>query len=225
MPTSAEHIPTLRRLRDRLSDLSMRNRSLRLIRLPKKRAFDLAWLDAVHPGDSARVLERVLNGRKQAAGLLVVGTDDDDAHALHKGLTYLDREVRLVEGERGVYDLSVGLLFLCGSVADGKYIQAPVFMVPRRLVLERRGRRGTRWTLEPMEDPKEVNVNRTLLLALQKYMGLTLDLDSLEDLAGDLLLGGRRRSGWVADLAARASEVLRGHGLRATPATDVWGRA
>jgi len=168
MPASVEHIPTLRRLRDRLSDLSMRNRSIRLIQLPKKRAFDLAWLDAVHPGDSAGVLERVLNGRKQAAGLLAVGTDDDGAQALHKGLAYLEREVRFVEEERGAYDLSVGVLFVCGAAAEGKYIQAPLFLVPRRLMLDRRSRGGTRWTLEPMDDPKEVNVNRTLLLALSQ---------------------------------------------------------
>jgi hypothetical protein len=140
-----EHIPTLKRLRDKLSDLSMRNRSLRLIRLPKKRAFDLAWLEKVHPGDSSRVLERVLSGRKRTVALLAVGTEDEDPQAIHKGLTYLDREVRLVEAERGVYDLSIGFLFLCGSIGDKKYIQAPVFLFPRRLTLERKGRSGTRW--------------------------------------------------------------------------------
>ena len=220
-----EHIPTLKRLRDKLSDLSMRNRSLRLIRLPKKRAFDLAWLDKVHPGDSSRVLERVLSGRKQTVALLSVGTDDEDAQAIHKGLTYLDREVRLVQAERGVYDLSIGFLFLCGSIGDKKYIQAPVFLFPRRLTLERKGRSGTRWLLEPPDDPKEINVNRTLLLALQQYADISVDLQKLEDKATEILLGASRSSDWLSQLSEIAAKTMHGIGLRSTPTVDVWGEA
>lgn len=220
---SSHHIPTLRRLRDRLSDLSMRNRSLRLVRLPKKRAFDLAWLDAVHPGHSALVLERVLSGRRNKTALLAVGTDDEDAQALHRGLNYLHREVRLVEEERGVYDLSVGVVFLCGTVAEGKYIQAPVFLVPRRLVLDRKGRGGTRWTLDTIDDPKEVNVNRTLLLALQKHADLTLDLDRLEEAAAGVLFGKTRRAGWLQALTESVASTLQQQGLRTLPTTLVWG--
>ena len=223
MTDSAKHIPTLRRLRDRLSDLSMRNRSLRLIRLPKKRAFDLAWLDAVHPGDSARVMERLLSGRNQAAMLLTVGSDDEDALVIHRGLTYLNREVRLVEEERGVYDLSAGLMFLCGCVSEGKYIQAPMFLLPRRLTLDRKRRGGTRWVIEPMGDAKEVHVNRTLLLALQKYADLTLDLESLEQSMVDLLFGTRRRDGWLTELSKSTADLLRKHGLKTVPTLQPWG--
>ncbi|MFH1469399.1 MAG: AAA domain-containing protein [Pseudomonadota bacterium] len=223
MNCTAEHIPTLRRLRDRLSDLSMRNRSLRLVRLPKKRAFDLAWLDKVHAGDSAMVLERVLSGRKQSATLLQVGGDDEGEQRIHKDLTYLDREVRLVEEERGVYDLSLGFMFLCGAIAEGKYIQAPVFLVPRRLVLDRRRKAGTAWALEPLDDPREVNVNRTLLLALQKYADLTLDLESIEEAAAEVLFGERRAEGWLSASAARIADLLEKHGLRSQPTTRLWG--
>lgn len=218
-----EHILTLKRLRDKLSDLSMRNRSLRLIRLPKKRAFDLAWLDKVHPGDSSRVLERVLSGRKQTVAMLAVGTDDEDAQAIHKGLTYLDREVRLVEAERGVYDLSVGFLFLCGSIGDKKYIQAPVFLFPRRLVLERKGKNGTRWLLQPPDDPKEINVNRTLLLALHQYADISVDIQKLEDKVTEILIGTPRSSDWLSQLATAAAKAMHGLGLRSTPTADEWG--
>jgi RecA/RadA recombinase len=218
-----EHIPTLKRLRDKLSDLSMRNRSLRLIRLPKKRAFDLAWLDKVHPGDSSRVLERVLSGRKQTVAILAVGTDDEDAQAIHKGLTYLDREVRLVEAERGVYDLSVGFLFLCGSIGDKKYIQAPVFLFPRRLILERKGKNGTRWLLQPPDDPKEINVNRTLLLALHQYADISVDIQKLEDKVTEILLGTSRSADWLSQLAAAAAKAMHGLGLRSNPTAEVWG--
>ena len=224
MPTSSQHIPTLRRLRDRLSDLSMKNRSLRLVRLPKKRAFDLAWLDQVTEGSSLAVLERLISGRRQTTPVLHVGTRDEEAQSLHRGLTYLHREVNLVEDERGVYDLSLGLLFLCGTIGN-KYIQAPVFLLPRRLSLERKKRGGTRWALQPIDDPKEVNVNRTLLLALQKYAGQTLDIEKLEEDAIDLLFGKRLGGDGLLDLAKAVAQRLAGHGLQTHPTVQVWNRA
>ncbi len=206
-------IKKLKTLRDGLSDLSMRNRSLRLSRLPKKRAFDLAWLNGAHPGNAGLVLERVLAGHKRNACLLEHRIEDQAVQSMHRGLVYLDREVRLVEQERGVYDLALGFLFLCGTVATGKYIQAPLFLLPRRLELERRGGSGTRWVLAPIDEPKEVNVNRTLLLALQKYADVSLDLEELED-AGAQIFGKKRSASWMSELATMASTLLKkqGHG-------------
>lgn len=217
------HIATLKRLRDRLSDLSMRNRSLRLVRLPKKRAFDLAWLEEVKVGESARVLERILSGTARSASLLAVGTDDEEAMDLHRGLTYLDREVRLVEAERGVYDLALGFCFLAGTLAEGKYIQAPLFLVPRRLSLATGSGGGTHWALDPIDDPREVNVNRTLLLALQKYANVTLDLESIEDEALELVFGRKRAPDWLTHVAEGASGILHRQGLRALPSVQIWG--
>ncbi len=216
MMDASQHISTLRRLRDRLSDLSMRNRSVRLTRLYKKRAFDLAWLDQVYPGDSIRVLARLLGGRRQGVALLQPGADEE-SQALHRGLTYLDREARLVEGERGVYDLAIGLFFLCGTVAEGKYIQAPLFLLPRRLELARRSRAGSRWLLSPLGEAREINVNRTLLLALQKYADITLDIEALEEAAGEILFGRSREPGWIDEMGERLAERLRSWGLRVAP--------
>src|SRR2546421_11461455 len=164
--SSAAHIPTLRQLRDRLSHLSMRNRSLRLVRLPRKRAFDLASLDVVSPGSALDALSRILNGRKVAARLLEVTPDSDESLDLDKSLKYLAREVLLVEQERGTYDLSLGFCFLSGCIAESRFIQAPVFLLRRRLEYVRRSPGGSYWALAPAGDPKEIEVNRTLLLAL-----------------------------------------------------------
>ena len=191
------HIPTLRLLSDQLSDLSMRNRSLRLVRLPAKRTFDLATLDNNGDPASSGVLKALLSGKNTNVRLLDVGAEDKEAARLHKGLTHLDREVRLLEQERGVYDLSVGVGFLCGNAIEGKYLQAPVFLIPRRLVLERRPRGASRWALAPIGDGDTVDVNRTLLLALHRYMDVRIDADELEEDAQKRLFGHARDGAWL----------------------------
>jgi hypothetical protein len=219
---AASSLVTLRRLRDRLSDLSMRNRALRLVRLPKKRAFDLAWLDRAQPGESGVALQKLLSGRAQDALLLKINSEEDESLGLHRGLVALDREVRLMEAERGAYDLAVGVGFLCGALAEGKTVQAPVLLLPRRLLLDGRGREGTRWTLRPLEDPREVRVNRTLLLALQKYMNLTMDPEALEEEASE------NEFSWAEPLKKRVSgpsEAPRGarRGPGGAQAAQRWG--
>lgn len=216
------HIPTLRKLRDQLSDLTMRNRSLRLARLPKSRAFDLAWLDRDDRGLSAGVLKQLLSGRNTSVKLVDVGGDDAHADGLHRGLTYLDREVRLVEQERGVYDLSVGIGFLCGNIAEGKYLQAPLLLVPRRLKLERRAHDGARWSLAPNGDADTVDVNRTLLLALQRYANVSIDPDEIEEEAAALLFGRTREGSWLEPLAVELGDLLRRKGLSVRSTTSVW---
>ncbi|MBK6580401.1 MAG: AAA family ATPase [Sandaracinaceae bacterium] len=194
------------------------------MRLPKKRAFDLAWLDRAQPGESGVTLQKLLSGRAQDALLLKINSDEDESLGLHRGLVALDREVRLMEAERGAYDLAVGVGFLCGALAEGKTVQAPVLLLPRRLLLDGRGREGTRWTLRPLEDPREVRVNRTLLLALQKYMNLTMDPEALEEEASELLFSGRREPGWLGTLTAQLAELLNARGLSCTPSLTAWGQ-
>jgi hypothetical protein len=220
---ASRHAPTLKILRDRLSDLSMRNRSLRLARLTKSRAFDLAWLDRAADASSSRVLEALLSGRKATVKLLDVGTDDPDAIALHKGLVYLDRDVRLVEQERGVYDLSVGIGFLCGNIAEGRYLQAPLFLLPRRLVLERRPRDGARWVLAPVGEADTIDVNRTLLLALQRFLDVTIEPDEIEEQARQLF-GRPRTAGWLDALATDIAAMLRERRVTVSPTSLVWDK-
>lgn len=207
------HIPTLNKLKDQLSDLSMRNRSLRLVRLAAKRAFDLAALDGPGQTLSLNVLRGLLSGKNSSVRLLDVGGEDPEAARLHRGLTHLDRDVKLLEQERGIYDLSVGVGFLCGNIADGKYLQAPVFLLPRRLMLERRGRDGSRWSLAPIGDADTVDVNRTLLLALQKFTDVTIEPEELEEEAQKCLFGAARDGAWLDGLASSLAELLRSRHL------------
>lgn len=221
---SADHIPTLRQLRDRLSDLSLRNRALRLIRLPKKRAFDLASLDVVAPGSASDALARILSGRKTSARFLEVFAEREESIELDKSLKYLAREVLLVEQERGVYDLSLGFCFLAGCIAESRFIQAPVFLLRRRLEYVRRSPGGSHWALAPEGDPKEVEVNRTLLLALKKEGIADIDADALEEAAGEPLFAAERNDGWLG-LTKTLAGLLREHGLPLPRATlEVWGK-
>jgi hypothetical protein len=212
----------VRRLRDQLSDLSMRNRSLRLARLPKSRTFDLAWLDRVNAGASLKVLASLLKPPARKLRLLDVGTGDEEASALHRGLTYLDREARLVEQERGIYDLSLGFGFLCGTIADRRFVQAPLFLLPRRLKLERKSSDGASWNLTPLGDEEGLEVNRTLLLALQRHADVTLDPEALEARANEVLSEETFGEAWLMRLTKALGGLLTGRNLKVAPTASPW---
>ncbi|PTM59855.1 AAA domain-containing protein [Desmospora activa] len=162
------------RLKDRLNDLSLRNRSIRLVRINQKWGMDLLQLDAIRgEGTAQKILDGVMT-RRQKVSLLRVTSDDPQAHALSRSLTTLYRNHRQIEEESGLYDLYVGYPFLCGTLSDGvneTYIQAPLFLYPVRL--ERQDTSNRLWDLYRGEG--EPQLNRPLILAFRKFHQFQVD--------------------------------------------------
>ncbi|WP_165875943.1 AAA domain-containing protein [Hazenella coriacea] len=166
----------LLRLKDRLSDLSRRNRSLRLLRISSKWSFDLTQLDQDEETSHApKILESVISGRNKIR-LTSVATDQKQ-QACEQSLTYLYRTMKAIEEETGLYDLYLGYPFLTGNLRDGSFIQAPLFLYPVRLV--RHQRNDFHIELFPDAEP---HLNRTLFLALKKFHQSTIDESLFEDL-------------------------------------------
>jgi hypothetical protein len=74
----------LEKLRDKLSDLSKRNRSLRLLRLYDKWNFDLSLLEKIEGGkhaDCEQIITKLLGG---SGSVFIVGSQVTDEAAANK---------------------------------------------------------------------------------------------------------------------------------------------
>lgn len=158
-------------LKDRLNDLSKRNRSIRMLKLYAKWAFDISSIDHLNQKINAKtILDQVMD---QKGNLVLVKQDINNKESLVQSgkLTSLYRNIKGIEEETGLYDLYVGYPFVSGCMLDGTYIRSPLFLYPVRLEKERVN--GTQWKLFLEEgDPQ---LNRTLILAFKKFSGLDFD--------------------------------------------------
>ncbi|OAS85992.1 AAA domain-containing protein [Metabacillus litoralis] len=158
-------------LKDRLNDLSKRNRSIRMLKLYDKWAFDLSSIDKLDQKTNANtVVERVID---QKGNVVLVKQDVNNNESLVQSgkLTSLYRNIKGIEEETGLYDLYVGYPFVSGCMLDGTYIRSPLFLYPVKLERERVN--GTQWKLYVEEG--EPQLNRTLILAFKKFSGLDID--------------------------------------------------
>ena len=170
----------LEKLRDRLSDLSKRNRSLRLLKIYDKWNFDLAQLDGIEEArhsTTEQVLRKIVGG---SGDIFLVSTQANETvtmRASHR-LSTLYRNINAIEEETGIYNLYIGYPFLTGKMADGTFVQAPLFLFPVRLIKKSEGSPGWAITTESSE---EAIINRTFVLAFQKYNQVKIDEQIFED--------------------------------------------
>ncbi|MFZ3588904.1 AAA domain-containing protein [Bacillus sp. DJP31] len=154
-------------LKDRLNDLGKRNRSIRMLKLYDKWAFDISTIDKLDQTTAETIVERVVE-QKGNVILLKQNPLNEDSLVLSNKLTSLFRNIKGIEEETGLYDLYVGYPYITGNMLDGTFIRAPLFLYPVRL--EREKASGTQWKLH--FDDGGAQLNRTLFLAFKKYSGI-----------------------------------------------------
>jgi len=150
-------------MRDKLNDISRRNRSIRLLKIYNKWSFDLTQLDTISP-ISESIVQKIVTQAKQDITLLKPVIDNEDSMVLSKKLTDLYRNIKGIEEESGIHDFYLGYPFVAGSFADGTFFQAPLFLYPIRL---EKGKVNTRNWVVQVEDTGP-QLNRTLFLAFKK---------------------------------------------------------
>jgi very-short-patch-repair endonuclease len=173
-------------LRDRLNDLSRRNRSIRMLTISDKWTFDLNDIKQLDL-EPAAYIDALMNGKSKV--IVKQDTNDDEALVLSKKLTSLYRNIKAIEEETGLYDLYLGYPFFDGVMRDGTYVRAPLFLYPVRL--NRLKKHGIEWEVSPEEGGPQLN--RSLLLALQKFSSLHVSdsiFDEAEEKVGNLDLDG-----------------------------------
>ncbi|MFC0471326.1 AAA domain-containing protein [Halalkalibacter kiskunsagensis] len=167
-------------MRDKLNDISKRNRSIRLLKLYNKWSLDVTELNRrIEAGISESVVSKVLSNHKNDIPLFTVNINDDDSLLLSKKVTDLFRNMKAIEDETGVYDFYLGYPFIQGTMVDGTFFQAPLFLYPIRLEKDRVNQQ--KWVLTYSDD--EPQINRTLFLALKKVNGMTFSEDWLDGLS------------------------------------------
>lgn len=171
---------TLLHMRDKLNDISRRNRSIRLLKLYNKWSFDLTELDGLEGGPvSKSIVEKVIQQAKSEMVLLKPSMNDEESMVISKKLTDLNRNMKGIEEETGVHDFYLGFPFLSGTLADGTFYQAPLFLYPVRL--EKNNVNAQKWVLKLDEgDPQ---INRTLFLAFKKLNSLSFAEEFFEEAA------------------------------------------
>ena len=94
-------------MRDKLNDISRRNRSIRLLKLYNKWSFDLTQLDEISP-ISESIVKKIVTQSKQDITLLKPVIDNEDSMVLSKKLTDLYRNIKGIEEESGIHDFYLG---------------------------------------------------------------------------------------------------------------------
>lgn len=153
-------------LRDRLNDLSRRNRSIRLMKIYDKWTFDLSDIKRLGL-DPAVFIDSFKKGKSKV--IVKQDATNNEALFLSKKLTSLYRNIKAIEDETGLYDLFLGYPFFDGVMRDGTYVRAPLFLYPVRL--NRNKEHGVEWEVSPVEG-EGLQLNRSLVLALQKFSSL-----------------------------------------------------
>ena len=124
-------------MRDKLNDISRRNRSIRLLKIYNKWSFDLTELDILSTNADERISEtivkRIIMRSKGEITLLKPTMNNEDSMVLSKKLTDLSRNMKAIEEESGIHDFYLGYPFISGSLSDGTFFQAPLFPYPIRL--------------------------------------------------------------------------------------------
>ena len=131
---------TLIKYRNRLIDLSTRNRSLVLKKIYNKRAFDLKVLDEIYGDKSLKLLEFILKRNKgeykllhSLSAKLFSEKDKEKTIILSKNLKNLKSEIDNVEKESGSYELFIGYLFAEGQFLDKTFVRSPLLLFPVRI--------------------------------------------------------------------------------------------
>ena len=221
IPKQEEHPLTdqqkieLGRLRDRLLNLSSRNRSIRLNRLNAKWTFDLSSLNPFGSEHGNNLLQHCLQSNTPCP--ILPKPKDDKAEELHQklsaNLTHLHRSVTELQREKGLYDLYIGFPFLVGVPTGSETaIQAPVFLLPVKLEKVSPKRGATHWVLSSSKDMPPI-FNKTLFLALGKMCNLKVNSNLFEEDVPDELYGAQ-------SFIEKTQAILTQYGIRCDVAED-----
>ena len=148
-------------MRDKLNNISKKNRSIRLLKLYDKWSFDLTQTTNELPGT---IVEAMKKKTSKSFPLMKKEDPEEKNVLINRKLTTLYRNMKGIEDETGMYDFYLGSPFLSGTFSDGTFFQAPLFLYPIRLEKGKVNRQ--QWELQ--KDEGDPILNRTLFLAFKK---------------------------------------------------------
>jgi len=167
----------------RLTNLTVSNRSLLLLKLSEEQDLDLNELDYLNGKPSFSIIDQLLSGKKNISLCPESDSRNVAINQLSSRLKKIARREKFIFEERGSKDLYVGWPFVKGKLADGTPVRCPLLFFPVTITLEER-----QWKLELREDIP-VGFNKSFLLAYSHYNEIQLNDEfidtSFEDFDSD----------------------------------------
>lgn len=171
---------TLQKYRNRLVNLSSRNRALVLKKLHSKRSFDLSILDSYDLSTTNELVDFLIQRNKKDLKILSSPyeskLDEEEMEKLlklSKSLKNIKAEIDMVNKERGSYDLYIGYLFIEGYFLDKTFVKAPLLLFPVK-IYESNGE----WYLSNID--QNVVINRTFIMGYKQYNQIKIEDFDLE---------------------------------------------
>ncbi|GAB3174273.1 AAA domain-containing protein [Telluribacter humicola] len=158
----------------RLTNLSSRNKSLLLTRLPGEQFVDLHEGDFLLGKYSFELVRQLIQRKARIPLCDVQDPRYDRVNELSRKLRKITRTERFIEEERGARDLYVGYPFIRGKLSDGSVIHAPLLFFPVTLRMDRE-----QWCLFGRDDA-EVTLNRSFALAYAYFNETTIPDEVVE---------------------------------------------
>lgn len=159
------NVQVLQNYQQRLTNLSSRNRSLKLLKPAKHKDIDF-FPFAFEETKGYEELVSLLINFKKIPLIHKLNPHDEKTSNLDKQLNFIYRTVLSIESESGVYSLKVGYPFVQGKFLNDNIARCPLILFPYRLIKNHQNQ--NRWYLEPVQN-EEPHWNTVFFLALQQF--------------------------------------------------------
>lgn len=173
--SSEKFISQLEAFKNKLLNVSTRNKCVFLGKLYNKYSFDVGKFA---PKASSQLLSFL---RKDGGKIQLSSLSDESELSLkvNKILTTLNRTAEHSFDETGLKELYLGLFWLEGPLNGDTYVRGPLFLLPIKLFLKRSGK-NTGWYIE-VGNYQSLVVNKALTSAIKKNTSKNIpnDLDTI----------------------------------------------
>lgn len=156
----------------RLTDLTARNRSLVMLRLPRQQFIDLYDFQFEIKGGAFGIIESLI-AQKSIRLTSYTDTHNEAVNLLSRRLKNLQRHDHFIREERGSADMYVGWPMVRGKLSNGAFVRCPLLFFPVRLQQS-----DNTWVLQQRQSG--IVMNKSFLLAYSFYNEIKLKDDFLD---------------------------------------------
>jgi len=163
---------TLAVYRDRLVDITSKNKSLVLMKQTDKNNFDLGSLNVVSRLFPEFVLDSVFKLKNNIT--LFSQSSLEESHILiNKKIKKLKREMDLIQQETGTYPLYVTYGFVEGYISPDFFVRCPILFYPAK-ISKVNIKNQSHWVLDVGDDCNPF-FNKSLIMAIKKFRGIEIE--------------------------------------------------
>lgn len=164
----------LKAYRNRLTNLTGRNRSLLLTRLPAEQFLDLQETDFLLNKPAFDLIVQLLNRNGSVPVCDVLDSRHERVNEVSKKLGRIARTAQFITDERGTEDLYVGWPFVRGKFMDNTVVHGPLLFFPVKLEQQQ-----SQWHLVRRVDARAI-LNSSFALAYSYFNQVQITDDVLE---------------------------------------------